>query len=89
MVQIGDLSEGMKVRIVEKWNPACHANPDGMMDRYLGTIMTVERICRSWCRMEEDSGRWVWNKHAIDCIVEDEGMKCVFDEEDFMSLLNR
>lgn len=67
---------GDRVRIVKQWNKNAdryeRANDEGKMDQYLGTVMTIKDI-RTTCRgidtyqMEEDTGKWWWFEHMIDC----------------------
>lgn len=58
--QIGD-----KIKIVDTWNPYTWENSDGLMDKWLGEIMTINKIeFNSYC-MKEDKGEWSWNTHCI------------------------
>lgn len=74
------LEPGMVVRIVSKWvDPEDgFQNPDGDMDKYLGTNMTIrEAVDRDfgYVQMYEDiddpmaPGGWMWNETLIDHIV--------------------
>ena len=67
---------GDRVRIVDKWCEGCHQNPDGVMDKWLDKIMTIESVCKSekgetFYQMVEDKGdlfpsqRWCWYEPAI------------------------
>ena len=57
MVDIRDLYPGCKVRIVNQWAPSCHQAPSGDMDRWLGSVMTVQEITsKGYVIMEEDTG---------------------------------
>lgn len=71
---------GDRVRIVDRWDPggACQENERGEMDKYLGTVMTIESVkllggdpARPEYRMVEDRGEgplhcgWFWNKACI------------------------
>ena len=65
---------GDKVRIVSQWGPHCNQNPEGRMDKYLGTVMTIRDTSDGKYFMEEDkhdriaplfSRGWVWNEHCI------------------------
>lgn len=67
MYKVGD-----KVRIVKKWTKACRTNPFGMMDKYLGRVMTIREIVDDgldlYYRMEEDTKKgeaWCWFPAAI------------------------
>lgn len=78
MVDISSLHVGDMVQIVDHWVDFCHQNPDGKMDKYLGTVMTVRSISIEgdpYVRMEEDYGRperrigWAWYPASINHIV--------------------
>lgn len=76
MFDLSMLREGDKVRIVPEWLPygECSENPEGNMDKWLGTIMTVRKIYRNNCRMYEDikehgGGGWSWNEHCIAGVI--------------------
>lgn len=64
--QVGD-----RVRIVSEWNNECHQNPEGLMDRWLGAIMTIKSWNGVFYQMEEDVGErgegcgWNWFPGAI------------------------
>lgn len=72
--QVGD-----KVKIVDKFTPDCCHNLNGLMDKYLGTVMTIKRINYNGSyKMVEDSvdhGNlgWAWNDHCIEGKVVEEG----------------
>lgn len=62
---------GDKVRIVRKWGEGCHQNSKGMMDKWLGKVMTI-RVAYEDCTygMQEDKGEnggiaWLWNEECI------------------------
>ena len=62
---------GDKVRIItaeentaRNWNTA--------MEKYLGTVMTITRICSNGYHMEEDHGMWFWDNFRIAGKVENE-----------------
>lgn len=83
MVDINDLSPGMVVKIVDNWNDNTGQNTSGLMDKYLGTFMTIKEVKSFDILMEEDQGDrilsigktfgWYWNKYAIDYIVSEAG----------------
>lgn len=83
MVDINDLSPGMVVKIVDNWNNKTMQNTSGLMDKYLGTFMTIKEVKSFDILMEEDQGDrvlpggktfgWYWNKYTIDYIVSDAG----------------
>lgn len=79
MVPVETLSPGVRVKIVEQWNDNSGQNLSGLMDKYLGQIVTVLDIQGNFVYIEEDngdcsfheSGHWNWNKFCFDYIVED------------------
>ena len=71
MIDTSTLYPGDKVRIVSKWCDGCGANPSGLMDKYLGTIMTVDYANKYRACMVEDGGRWSWNGMTIVEIIDD------------------
>lgn len=85
MVDINDLSPGMVVKIVDNWNNNTGQNTSGLMDKYLGTFMTIKEVKSFDILMEEDQGDrilsyesgktygWYWNKYTIDYIVSEAG----------------
>lgn len=66
---------GDRVKIIDKWKPyeRCKQNNCGLMDRWLGTVMTIKKIDGEYYIMEEDAGtrtdgwndHWYWNEHCI------------------------
>ena len=66
LIHIGD-----KIKIVDKWpeDGSARQNNMGMMDKYLGSILTVERVIerstRCRFRVKEDAQTWVWYPAAI------------------------
>lgn len=81
MVPIEMLSPGMRVKIVDQWNDQCFQNNRGLMDKYLGQVVTVLDVHGCSVRIEEDAGdcefqeggHWSWGAFCFDCIVvEDE-----------------
>lgn len=59
---------GDQVRIVDK-HIGNRFNPDGEMDEYLGTVMTIHSKNSISYRMEEDLGTWCWFPEMITGIV--------------------
>ena len=56
---------GDKVRIVkEKKGPDW--NREGLMDKWLGEVMTISTVNLYTYCMEEDKGRWSWLEHMIE-----------------------
>ena len=85
MVPMSDLRPGMKVKIVDHWVPGCCQNPDGLMDHWLGQIVTIRGVFDSFATIEEDTndsrlGGWAWHPSAIDHIVTDDEL---FQDEEF------
>ena len=94
MVALEDLMVGMKVRIVQEWVPGCVQNSKGMMDKWLGRIMTVRKLCKGSVKMEEDKTEglsedgWCWFPNAIDYIIEDEDDDVFASNSEFSSLIS-
>ncbi len=98
MVDIQELSPGMRVKIVDKWNQNCNRNPDGRMDKYLGKIVTILEVLYGAAIIEEDTddgpshqgGHWRWNEYCFDYIVYDEDESESFEpptESEILSLI--
>jgi len=68
-----------RVRIVDQWGPSAQFNPDGLMDHWLGQVMTVREIDHDNVKMEEDIDEydgnslpgWNWDGDMIECIIDD------------------
>ena len=68
MYKVGD-----RVLIVPQWPVGAGQNPDGLMDHWLGRVMTIREVCiggsRPYYRMEEDKserfGGWFWYPNMI------------------------
>lgn len=64
---------GDKVRIVSKWTDGCNQNPHGLMDKWLGKVMTIRAIKGELYKMKEDIheglGGWCWNEATISRLV--------------------
>lgn len=61
---------GDKVRIVSERTD--RMEPEGEMDKYLGTVMTITDVRSSRYLMEDDSGIWRWDDDMIEGLVTDE-----------------
>ena len=87
MVNFEEVIIGTKLKIVNSWLPECNQNPDGLMDCYLGRVVTVKKLWsdRKHLFIEEDSGRWLWNEKCFEYIVEDFDFEAY--EVDFSMLL--
>lgn len=77
MVNIHTLNRGDKVKIIDKWCIGCCQNINGLMDRYLGSIMTVKNVEFAHVEFYEDAadrdGRgWQWVPATIECVVCDD-----------------
>ena len=94
------LRPGDKVRIVSEWDwdGKCGQNLSGLMDRWLGQIMTVREVYEDdWCFMEEDKdtihvnekGGWAWNRYCIEEIVTDDHLDEIdaVSNDDYMGVL--
>ena len=56
---------GDKVRIVKE-KTGRNWNSEGLMDEWLGEIMTISTVNLYTYCMEEDKGRWYWSEHMIE-----------------------
>ena len=80
VVNLKDLSPGMKVKIVDAWGTRCYVNSEGRMDRHLGTIVTIKWVSDVFACIEEDVGEgtygdnknWEWYPNTFDYIVGNE-----------------
>lgn len=70
------------MRIVSKWNNLTNENTCGLMDKYLGLVMTVhDTVIGCDCvEMEEDDQEWWWNGHTIAEIINEEFEAATPDE---------
>ena len=61
------LKKGDKVEIVHSWPPEKLAweNGEGLMDHWLGAVMTIDNCNETRASMTEDGGRWAWNRWCI------------------------
>ena len=72
------IQPGDQVQIVKKWVGGGY-NSDGLMDKWLGNIMTVKSRDRSDLRMIEDQhdrddlpglrGGWFWSRPMIERVI--------------------
>ena len=74
MIDIKSLHPGDRVRIVYMWNNNSNENIDGLMDEYLGAIMTVHKTIpeHNCVEMEEDEQEWWWNGFTIAEVIDDD-----------------
>lgn len=56
MVNLNALAPGIRVKIVDEWKPGCGQNVNGLMDKYLGQIVTILDVDEDTATIEEDSG---------------------------------
>lgn len=60
---------GDRVRIVDEWGEGCNQNLEGLMDGWLGKVMTIRDtyLFGNYFNyfMEEDEGEWAWNDSCI------------------------
>lgn len=73
-VALLDIQIGDQILIVDHWVSGCAQNSSGMMDKYLGKILTINYIYRQnesyfSCRAKEDSGFWLWNHNCIAKVI--------------------
>lgn len=81
MVDLSTLAPGIKVKVVDEWTAGCGQNLNGLMDKYLGQIVTILEVDieEDLVFIEEDSGdcrfhtdgHWTWNSYCFDYIVDD------------------
>lgn len=88
LVDTATLHEGDRVRIVSEWNSNCCSNRDGLMDKYLGTVMAVHHADAYSACMIEDGGAWVWVDYAIAEVIDDEDIEPATQEEFLAFLMN-
>lgn len=73
--EFNTLKPGDKVRIAKEKTGFCW-NCEGLMDKWMGEVMTVREVLNGWVKMEEDKEEhlegWYWYPEMIDCKVEDE-----------------
>lgn len=72
MVDVKGLLPGMRVKVVDEWGEDCYPTPD--MTELLGQIVTIREICapdHGIVHVEEDFGKWYWNKNCFDYIVDE------------------
>ena len=91
MVNIKDLTPGMMVKIVDKWDSEEeYVAPYGQMDKWLGQNMTVRAVHDQYVEMEEDIGEyengWDWFPGMLDCVVE-QPANVDFSEEEFLNII--
>ena len=92
MTDISNLLPGDKIKIVDKWYSGCWPNPDGKMDCYLGSILTVNSVQANsngdlYANVREDGGKWKWFGPAIQEVVGDADSERIASEKDLCELL--
>jgi hypothetical protein len=68
--KVGDRVRIVTKRTGESWNP------DGMMDKWLGKTMTIQKISLGCYKMAEDTREnyesgWFWHEHMIEGLADD------------------
>lgn len=76
---------GDRVVVVKNWPPnrAARQNPEGFMDQYLDTIVTID--CMDYgdlYRIKEDRHCWLWNDHCF------AGLAVDISEPEFFNMLS-
>nr|DAD90121.1 MAG TPA: Putative transferase, nesg, ydcK, Structural Genomics.38A [Siphoviridae sp. ctnN38] len=61
---------GDKVKIISPEENDPGKNWSTEMSQYLGTIMTIKKVCKGGYYMEEDNEKWFWNNYRIEGKVE-------------------
>ena len=69
MVELNNLSAGMRVKIVDNWSSDSRHNKGGGMDGYLGKLVTITYIKSDCASIKEDEEYWSWYPNMIDYIV--------------------
>lgn len=90
--EMRSLKVGDVVRIVSGWPLNGRQNHSGLMDKYLGTEMTVREISqfKDMVYMAEDVGDihhpsgWTWFPEMIECVVSDDDSEKPGDLESFL-----
>lgn len=86
MVNLDVLAPGVKVKIVDEWEAGCGQNVDGLMDKYLGKIVTIldVDVDEDMATIEEDSGdcrfRVDSNEPDFEPLSESEILSFIFKE---------
>lgn len=90
MIDIHELREGDKVKIVDAWCEGCGENNEGRMDKYLGRLVTVRRVYDNSISIEEDQGDrgggWSWFPAALEPAEDHLEYEPESDEDFFSSL---
>lgn len=99
MVDIRNIHVGDKVRIVDKWCMGCRQNGGGLMDKWLGGVLTVRSVCGDYIKLEEDADDfygnttpgWDWFPEAIAEVLspdyEEAEDDFTVDDQEFCSLI--
>lgn len=61
---------GDKVKIISPEENDPGKNWSTEMSQYLGTIMTIKKVCKGGYYMKEDNEKWFWNNYRIEGKVE-------------------
>ena len=79
MVDLKDVRPGTKLLVVS--NRVTGMNSHGRMDKWLGKVVTCDRVVHGTILLEEDRGdcpfqedvgfRWKWSSKMFECIVDD------------------
>lgn len=104
MVDISSLKPGDRIRIVDQWEKGCNENTQGLMDKYLGQVVTVHEIRNRifsgepYVTIEEDNmylynggdknRRWIFNAKTVAEIVDGGDDFDVGDIGDMKTLLS-
>lgn len=59
------LAVGDKVRIISAEENDVTRNWTSKMEKYLGTVMTINQVYKDGYRMEEDDSEWFWDIFRI------------------------
>ena len=70
-IDLENLPEGTKVKIVDRWGLANRygvQNSWGEMDKYLGQTLTIGDMEDAWYDVVEDDGEWFWRAELFKSI---------------------
>lgn len=79
---------GDRVQVVDHWpaNRAACQNPEGLMDRYLGAVVTIDGLFDHYNPdpryiIKEDNHKWCWNNACF------KGLAVEVGEAEFLNML--
>lgn len=89
--EFNTLKPGDKVRIAKE-KTGFGWNCEGLMDKWMGEVMTVREVLNGWVKMEEDKEEhlkgWFWYPEMIECKVEDGPSNAKAKKEEEMRIVD-